>query len=85
MQHFQNNFVRGTLCRKQTSFILKTGIVQKTGVGGGGRKRKKNANRSDLVSNSAHTASFLAHTAHFDIKGRSARKEPHGLPKGIRT
>lgn len=55
----------------------------KNGVGG--RKRKKNANRSDLVSNSAHTASFLAHTAHFDIKGRSARKEPHGLPKGIRT
>lgn len=49
------------------------------------RKRKENANYSDPVSNSPHTASFLAHEAHFDIKGRSARKEPHGLPKGIRT
>lgn len=30
---FQNNFIRCTLCRKQSSFILKTGIVQKTGLG----------------------------------------------------
>lgn len=79
---FQNNFIRFTLCRKQNPFILKTGIVKNKRVG---RKRKKNANCSDLVSNSAHTALFLAHTAHFDIKGRSARKKPHGLPKGIGT
>lgn len=79
---FQNNFLRFTLCRKQNSFILRNGIVKHKRRG---RKREKNTNCSDLVSNSAHTASFLAHTAHFDIKGRSARKEPHGLPKGIGT
>lgn len=81
---FQNHFMRifFCLCRKRSPCVLKTVIIKKKKKK---RKRKKNANHSGPVSHSPHTASFLAHTARFDIKGRSARKEPHGPPKGVRT
>ena len=80
---YLQNLVRLILRRKQHSFILKTVIVKNTR--GRKKKRRRQANGSALVSDSPHSASFLAHTARSDIEGRSASREPHGLPKGIRS
>lgn len=47
--------------------------------------KKENCKALSPVSQSPHTAPFLAYSARFDIEGHSASKEPHGLPKGITT
>lgn len=78
---FQNNYMRSFFSLQKVKSLCFENCHHKKRE----KRKRKSAKHSDPVSHSPHTASCLAHTALCDIKGRSASKEPHGLPKGLRT